>query len=150
MTNDLTTSKFNMWRGTIAIAHVDGVITDIEKEWLAEHLAPISLSDEQKIILENDLENGISLDELLPLITDRTDRAHLLHFANTLFRKDGFAAIEKKQYKILTDKIIGQIDVLSAMKEMEMEKARIEEIQKAEDNEFRGFFKYLISFIEKR
>jgi len=150
MSYELTDSKFNMWRGTIALAHVDGVISDLEKEWLAEHLAPLPLTEEQKVILEKDLENGISLDDLLPLITDKRDRAHLLHFANTLFRKDGFARIEKKQYKILTDKIIGQVDVFSAMKEVENENARIEEIQKSESNEFRGFFKYLISFIEKR
>ncbi len=148
MDYELTSSKFNMWRGTIALAHVDGVVTDIEKEWLARHLAPLPLTEEQKLILEKDLDDGISLDEILPQITDRTDRAHLLHFANTLFREDGLARIEKKQYKILTDKIIGQVDVLSAMKEVEMENAKIEKIQDAEDSKFRGFFKYLISYFE--
>jgi uncharacterized membrane protein YebE (DUF533 family) len=150
MDYDIDESKFNMWRGTIAIAHADGIVTDIEKEWLAKHLAPLPLTETQKETLQEDLENGLTIDEILPLITDNKDRANLLHFANILFREDGLDKMEEKQYKILTDKIIGEIDLLSAMKEVEIENAKLDEIKKEHDSEFRGFFRYLISYFENR
>lgn len=93
----LTQSKFAMWRAAVALAHADKNLSPEEEGLIHDYLSHASLTEEQQKILETDIKNGITLDSILPEITETKDRAHLINFARVLFHIDGeFCDAEKE------------------------------------------------------
>lgn len=105
-------SKFQMWRATVGLVYVDGILSPEEKRWLDKHLKDQPFSDEQKAQIERDIHEGCQIDEILPKVTDKKDRSHLLHFANILFRSDNqYSPEEKEFFKNLEEEILQGIQL---------------------------------------
>ena len=101
--NGVSDSKLALWRSAIAIAHADGKITNSERALLHDFLQGHAFSDAQVKIIDNDLANGFSLDDVFEGITDKRDRAHLINFARILVHVDGdFHDAEKKIMEYIT------------------------------------------------
>ena len=93
----VTDSRFAMWRSAVALAWADGKVTNSEANLIHDYTERHAFSDEQHTILDNDIKNGIKLDDVFDLITDKRDRAHLINFGRVLFHIDGdFAEVEQK------------------------------------------------------
>ena len=117
-------SKFNMWRGCVAIVYLDNVVKPEEKAWVENKCNTLPLSFEQKAILLNDLKNGIKLDEVLPKITDKVDRGFLVNTFLVLANIDhNFTSDEKIAFKNLESKVLKGLDLTSITNEIKtMEK----------------------------
>jgi uncharacterized membrane protein YebE (DUF533 family) len=89
----VSTSMFYMWRCIICIAHADGVIHAQEVEYLRRIFKNMDraygLTDEQKAIFEDDLENPKQIRDLLPYINDPYFRSQLIYFGGLLAHADG-------------------------------------------------------------
>lgn len=89
----VSTSMFYMWRCIICIAHADGVIHAQEVEYLRRIFKNMDraygLTDEQKAIFEDDLENPKQIRDLLPYINDPYFRSQLIYFGGLLTHADG-------------------------------------------------------------
>ncbi len=97
-------STFSLLRSAIAMAFADGVLQDEEKAWLKEKFTTLPLKPFQRQYLEDDLENGVDINIVLPLITRQQDRELLLAFAKNVFLCDGyFEETEQIWYQLLVD-----------------------------------------------
>lgn len=70
-------SQFNMWRGCIAAAWIDGKADSEELEWITDKINHLKFTDSQKKDLLSDLNNAIDFTALVSLVTDKIDRAFL-------------------------------------------------------------------------
>ncbi len=134
----LTDSKFQMWRGCMAIILIDGKIDPKEEDWIEKKLKLIPFSAEQMTILLRDIKTGVQLSHLIPLITDKRDRAFLLHNIRVLGHIDGhFDNKEKEAFKNLENQILKGLDldaISLEIEEMEKESYNENEVFKV-DNE---------------
>lgn len=137
----ISESKFQMWRGTIALVLVDNKVSNEEKLWLDEHLKKVAFSSNQKEILHNDFKNGIKIDDILLSSLEPRERGMLVSFANTIFKRDGLVAEEEALLNQLTQKIVGDLNMSELTKEVEHLESSIE--VEPEDN----IFKKLITII---
>lgn len=89
----VSTSMFYMWRCVICVAHADGMIHDKEIEYLRRIFGNMDraygLTDEQKDIFEDDLENAKNIRDLLPYINDPYFRSQLIYFGGLMAHADG-------------------------------------------------------------
>lgn len=99
-------SKFNMWRGCIGVIWIDGKVDEKEQEWMKEKLNSLPFTPEQKVVLEQDLANGVRLESVLPQITDRKDRAFLAHQVRVIGHLDGEYSSDEKEFYEKWNKII--------------------------------------------
>ncbi len=112
-------SKFQMWRGTIALVQVDNIVTREEKLWLDEHLKKVPFSQEQKDILKRDFTNGIKIDDILLDSLEPRERGMLVSFANTIFKRDGLVESEEIVLEELTQKILGDLNMNEIIQDVE-------------------------------
>ncbi len=141
----ISESKFQMWRGTIALVQVDNKVSNEEKLWLDEHLKKIPFTKEQKEILLNDFRNGIKLDDVLLASLDPRERGMLVSFANTIFKRDGLAPEEEVILNQLTEKILGDLNMSDLTKEVEDLEDSME--VEAEGNIFKKLITIVTSFL---
>lgn len=110
--DSLTDSKFNMWRACMAVVRLDGKVTTDEMDWVVEKLKLIPFSDAQRKILEEDFKVGTSASSLIEKITDKKDRAFLLHMIRVIGHLDNdFSDEEKQLFKTLNDAIMMKLDL---------------------------------------
>ena len=88
-TREMTESWFHVWRGAVALAWGDHDLTADESALLQSFFADQNFSAQQRQQLEYDIKNGITLDAVLPHITNVRDRAHLINLARVIFFADG-------------------------------------------------------------
>ncbi len=126
---NISESKFNMWRATLAVVHLDGVLTEEEKNWGKKRIEHISrlfkLSEDQMTILEDDLnKGGVDFATIIPKITDRSDLAFLVHQIRVVGHLDSdFSAQEKDMYKKISDLVMSKInleDISQQVQSMEL------------------------------
>ncbi|ATH08558.1 hypothetical protein BIY24_11535 [Halobacteriovorax marinus] len=139
----ISESKFQMWRGTIALAQVDNHVSKEEKLWLDQHLKKIPFTKEQREILQNDFEKGIKLDDILLNSLEPRERGMLVSFANTIFKRDGLAPEEEVVLSQLTGQIMGDLKVEELTSEVE----RMEEESHEEENIFKRLVTIITSLI---
>jgi len=139
----ISESKFQMWRGTIALAQVDNHVSKEEKLWLDQHLKKIPFTKEQREILQNDFEKGIKLDDILLNSLEPRERGMLVSFANTIFKRDGLAPEEEVVLSQLTGQIMGDLKVEELTNEVE----RMEEESHEEENIFKRLVTIITSLI---
>ncbi len=105
-------SKFNMWRATLPLVKLDGVITPEEENWLKNFFNKVPFSPEQLAIIKTDMDKNTKIEEIIPLITDKVDRATLLHFANMIFKSDkDFHEKEQAFYDKFKASIMGNLNL---------------------------------------
>jgi hypothetical protein len=151
--SSLTESKFNMWRACIAILVIDNKLDSKEKDWFEAKLKHIPFNDEQLSRLHNDLVDKVSFLEIIPAITDKRDRAFLLHQIRVLGHIDGrFDESERSAFKNLEKIIIEKLDVEGIRAEieaLEVSSYHEDEVYKV-DNEHsavEGLYKSFLKFL---
>lgn len=87
--DQVSTSKFYMFRCLAAIAHADGIVCDEERAYLMALITHNPFSDEQKATLLNDLDQAQKIENLLPYINDPVYRGQIAYFARIMAFKDG-------------------------------------------------------------
>lgn len=89
----VSTSMFYMWRCVICIAHADGVIHEKELQYLRRIFGNMDraygLTDEQKALFEDDLENPKQIRDLIRYINDPYFRSQLIYFGGLMAHADG-------------------------------------------------------------
>lgn len=83
-------SKFNLLRSAIAMAHADGRLQKEEIDWLEQRFRSLPLKPIQLDYLNQDMRQGVDINQTLPLITTHSDREMLLDFARSVFLCDGY------------------------------------------------------------
>lgn len=149
----LTDSKFNMWRACIAILVIDNRLDDKEKSWFEAKLKHIPFSEEQLAVLHADLANRVSFRDILPEISDKRDRAFLLHQIRVLGHIDGrFDESEKEAFKTLEKIILEKLDVEGIRAEIEAleiasyhedEVYKVDNEHSAVEDLYKSFLKFL-------
>lgn len=89
MADQLTESRFSMWRALIALAHADGVVMPHELDFITRSSSAETISDEQKVILQADLETAQDVSALFKQITHSGDRKEFFAMARSLCWSDG-------------------------------------------------------------
>ncbi|HYD18467.1 MAG TPA: hypothetical protein VEF76_08320 [Patescibacteria group bacterium] len=96
----MSESQYQMWRGVIAIAHVDGKMHDEERAYLRRTFQNLDrvygLSVEQRKQLDDDMENPKDLATILPLITEPQFRGTLIHFGEVMVWADSEVSPEEE------------------------------------------------------
>ncbi|MBK24257.1 MAG: hypothetical protein CME70_09685 [Halobacteriovorax sp.] len=144
--SELSESKFNMWRAAFSIIHVDGKVSIEEQAWAKEKLSSLPLSNSQKSTLELDLVKGAKVEELLPSITHKPDRAFLLHLCRTIGHLEGdYSDSEKEAFKYLEKEILKDIDLAP----IEAEVQKMEELSNKNKLEIDNKHSILENVIER-
>lgn len=89
MQNEISESRFYMWRTLFAIVHADNVVTDEEVGFMAKALEDIAFSPAQEEILKDDIENPKDIEEMFEGITDLADRTAFFDLAHEVVWVDG-------------------------------------------------------------
>lgn len=89
MSSTVTDSHFNMWRAVTALAHADHVVQPSEIEFIQKKFERLPFSPEQKAQIEAELKKPADLSIVIPLVTDPSDRATLIHFGRLMVWSDG-------------------------------------------------------------
>lgn len=113
-------SKFNMWRACIAVIYLDKVVTKEEHDWAIDRIQKLPLTENQRNILQNDLKNGVTLDEVLPKITEKVDLGFLVNNFRILANIDhNFSDVERASFNALEKKVLGGLDLVGIEKQAE-------------------------------
>lgn len=116
----LTDSKFNMWRGCMAVIRLDGKVTKEEQDFAIEKMIYIPFSKEQKNILIQDFEKVTKLEAILPLISDKRDLAFLLHMVRVIGHIDhDYSVEERAAFELINDIVMKGIDLNAVESEIE-------------------------------
>jgi len=113
---NITESRFQMWRTLIALTHADHKVTAEERDFFIRRFDAVGFSDDQKRAIESELNNKQDVVALFDSITDKQDRGNLIYFARLLFWCDGeFAEQEELILKSLHSSVIDKIDLQEAL-----------------------------------
>lgn len=89
-------SRFYMWRGVVAMAHADGVVTPHELSFINNYVKEISFSQEQLDIIGYDIANPQSTYDMFSHIDEVQDRKDFFVLARALSWCDGDYAAQEK------------------------------------------------------
>ncbi len=148
----LNDSQFNKWRTLVALAHVDGLVCDVEKGFIIDRLQNRRVDPEQIKLIEQDFDQAHSPGELFEKITDPRDRATLLYLARIMFlsNNDKFCDYEKLYYDKFKAKHMSSIDMaqlIEQVKKVETEVSLAEDLEpKRGSFIFRSFSNLLDKF----
>lgn len=130
----MTESKFSMWRACIAALWLDGKISSEELKWAKEKIGLLPFTNEQKIIIENDLTHSFDFAEACGRVSDKVDRAFLLHMLRVLGHIDkDFSTKEKEAYSALEKVILSKIDlkeIATQIEKMELDSYHEDKVYK--------------------
>jgi len=151
--DELTESKFNMWRACVAILIIDNNLDDKEKSWFESKLQQIPFSTEQLDILRDDLRSGLRFEEIIEKVADRRDKAFLLHQVRVLGHLDGnFDKFERDAFVKLETIILKKLDlegIRSEIEELDKSSYHEDEVYKShnESSAIEGLYKSFLKFI---
>lgn len=89
MSNQITDSRFHMWRTVVALAHADGVVVPEEEAFVENYISTLPFTDEQRETLREDLRTPQNAYEMFEQISERSDQAEFFQFARMLIWCDG-------------------------------------------------------------
>lgn len=89
MADHLTDSRFSMWRALIALAHADGVVMPHELDFITRSSSGETMSDDQKALLQEELETAQDVSTFFQQITHSGDRKEFFAMARSLCWSDG-------------------------------------------------------------
>lgn len=121
MSEQISDSRFYMWRTLFAVVHADGIATDEEVRFMAEVLEDISFSDDQLKILKQDIYEAQDIKAMFEGVTDTLDQAEFFKFAHELVHVDGDFGTEEQAVllqlqqahlqTVNVDDLIGSVDM---------------------------------------
>ena len=113
-------SKFNMWRACISTIWIDGEVSLEEKSWIEGKINNLKFTDEQKQTLISDFKNKTSIKDIVANISDRKDRAFLLHQIRVISHLDNDYSVKEQELFSNWEKIVKEgLDLESALKEVD-------------------------------
>ncbi len=124
-------SRFYMWRAVFAMAHADDVVTSEERKYLKGIISREPFNEEQKKILEQDIDTPQDIAEMYLKIEDQNDRSQFFYHARMLVWSDGdFGEQEQKIIMRLKHNHVRTVDFDQLLKDMDLsldddQKARI-------------------------
>ena len=80
----LSESRFYMWRAVFAMAHVDGKVTQEELDFAEQYLERAPFTQEHREILKDDLAQPQNVGEMLMHVSDLSDQADFFQFSHML------------------------------------------------------------------
>lgn len=89
MSEQITDSRFHMWRTVVALAHADGVVVPEEEAFVENYISALPFTDEQRAALREDLRTPQNAYEMFEQISERSDQAEFFQFARMLIWCDG-------------------------------------------------------------
>lgn len=135
MSEEITESRFYMWRAVVALAHADGVVVPEEEALIENYLSHVAFTDEQKSILREDLKTPQSPYDMYEKITDRTDQAEFFQFARILVWCDGDLDRQEDQiFKHLQKKQVTEVG-MDNMRQLAEETRDLERIRRMREDE---------------
>ena len=138
MSKGLNESRFNMWRAVFAMAHTDHVVTQEEKDFMRNYLLNVPFSDEQRDVLQDDIENPQHIEEMFDRISSPEDRGEFFQFARMLCWCDGdFHAQEEEIKTRLNDLQMKHLDMVKLEKELALTREMGEWQREKDDVAFR-------------
>jgi len=109
---------FYVWRAMIALAYIDHKLDNHEIAFLEENIHNRDFTDKQRKQLNDDIEFGVNLEDVIGEIADVRKMAHLINFARVLFYKDGeFCDIESRILDQIHDSHIAKINLDEKLEE---------------------------------
>jgi hypothetical protein len=148
-------SEFYMWRSVFAIAHADGVISDMEVQFMHDVLDKYPFSDFQRDILKNDIKDKQDIMSMFSLVSEQEHRSQFFYFARMLCWCDGdFDAQEQEIMTKLKKSHIENLDFDKMISSVNMEidegtKSSIAEDMSQLKGNTRGFLKAFTSRFNK-
>lgn len=148
VTNEASESEFYLWRALFALAHADGQVTGDEITFLNNAMATSHLTEKQRIILQDDMENPKNIEDMFEKITIPKHRTQFFYHARLLCWSDGdfdkqeqdlMARLQSLQVKTVDlEGMVGQV-------ELELEDTGPEKVTLKTDSEpkKRGFWAWL-------
>lgn len=101
---DLTESRFYMWRAVVAMVHADGVVTPHEVTFVNDYINDINLNRKQLQIIGEDLQTPQDVYDMYAHITDLQDKKDFFALARALSWCDGdYDGQEKKIIECLEE-----------------------------------------------
>ena len=91
---------FEVWRGVIAMAHADGRVDQLERDYVEEHLKYQPITAEQYHMLQRDFQSSPKVNNILDQIQYQRDLRALIFHASELMHVDG--NIHPKELKLLS------------------------------------------------
>lgn len=154
----MSESRFYMWRAVFAMAHADDVVTTEERKYLKGILSREPFTDEQRKILEQDIEQAQDIAEMYLKIEDQNDRSQFFYHARMLVWSDGdFGEQEQKIIMRLKHNHVRTVDFDQLIQDMDLsldddQKARIvkDHDRAIEDMPRGGFFSKLMRLLGGR
>jgi len=128
---EMTKSHFNMWRLIVSAVHVDDRVDEAELKTVEQYLSELHFDKEQLDILKKELCQPVSVDEILPAITDPGDRSQSVYFVRQLLWKD---KILTSSEEVFLKKIQDHFAQFLNMDELETELSQFKEIHKRQDD----------------
>lgn len=124
MGEGVSESQFYMWRTVFALAHADNVVTQEEVRFMAEALAEVPFSEEQRGTLNKDAAEPQNIEAMFTGITDVKDQAAFFTFARELVHVDGDYGPEEQAIMLKLKELhvkTTNIDELIGMTSLELE-----------------------------
>ena len=141
----ISSSKCAMLRAIMALAWVDGKVTDDERARLIDFLDTTQyISDVQRASLKSHLTDNLDMDidELWEQITEKEDRAQLIDVALSIFHADGdFSSTERTVYEKLFQSHMTSLDLVGLKKDLSQMAAEAKERLKQEEADYIASFK---------
>ena len=85
----VTNSRFYMWRGVVAMAHADGVVTPQELNFINDYVRDIDFSQEQLNVIGEDLRTPQKVQTMFSAIENIQDKKDFFALARALSWSDG-------------------------------------------------------------
>lgn len=130
----ISDSEFHMWRALFSLVHADNVVTEEERDFMWRALDDNNFSNDQMLILKQEMEHPAGIDLMFRMITEQTDRSRFFELARVLCWSDGdFDEQEQEIMRRLKSVYLKTLDFDAIMGtkvnlELEQSKPRVKEV----------------------
>src|SRR4051812_7714230 len=101
----MSQSRFFMWRAIIALAHAHGILTQKERDFVEGYIKHLPLSDQQKAIMQEDIDTPQSINGMLMGVQEENDHADFFQFAQMIMWCNGN---QDEQEKAIVDRLTAE------------------------------------------
>lgn len=89
MAEEISESRFYMWRAVVAMIHADEVVKPHEINFIFESTKNVPFNAEQRQIVSEDIETPRDIQEMFGKITNPRDKEEFFHLARAVAWSDG-------------------------------------------------------------
>lgn len=150
-------SRFYMWRAVFGMAHADEIVTEEEKKYLRNILGAEPFNQEQRLILEKDIDVPQDIAAMFVKIDDQNDRSQFFYHARMLVWSDGdFGEQEQKIIMRLKGTHVRTVDFDQIIKDLDLSLDDDQKVRIAKDRHHvldayqEGFFRRLMRQLSGR